>query len=538
MKRSASGPTRLIIWTGAWIALAANLPLWRALYELNLLDSIGGWGLAFALALMIGGALTALLALFTWRGTLKPVLTLLLLAAAAGAYFMWTYRVTIDSTMIVNVLQTNAAEAADLLSVELAAFMLVLGLLPAVLIWRAPIVYGRWPQRLLRNALLLAAGLAVTLAAGLASFQPLAAAMRNHKALRYMVNPLNSLYGLGLLAAAPLRIDRSRLQPIGLDAQAAPGGVRPPLLLLVVGETARAANFGLNGYARDTTPELSRERVVSFRNAWSCGTSTATSLPCMFSHLGRESFGARRHEYENLLDILQRAGLAVLWLDNQSGCKGLCDRVPHATVCTDGACFDEALLDGLDARIAALPAERRARGVVLILHQMGSHGPAYWLRSPPALKRFLPECESNELQRCPREQVVNAYDNSILYTDHLLGRAIGWLRGQRDYDNALVYVSDHGESLGEANVYLHGLPYALAPDEQKRVPWITWLSPGFEQRAGLSLECLRGRAEQPVSHDHYFHSVLGLLGVSATEYRRALDAYAPCTTAGAATAGG
>jgi lipid A ethanolaminephosphotransferase len=316
---------------------------------------------------------------------------------------------------------------------------------------------------------------------------------------------------------------------------------RPPLLLLVLGETARSDHFALNGYGRPTTPQLATLGVTSQRNAWSCGTSTAASVPCMFSHLGREAYGERQQDHENLVDVLQRAGLAVLWLDNQAGCKGVCDRVPNvstsvsttalnrATLCPEGECLDEIMLDGLDQRIAALPAERRARGVVVVMHQMGSHGPAYHKRSPADAKPFQPECTSAALQDCSRDAVVNAYDNSIAYTDRFLAGAIRWLQSRGpSNDTALLYVSDHGESLGENNLYLHGLPYAIAPDVQKHVPWISWFSSGFMQRSGLSQACLRQRLDERVSHDQYFHSALGLLDVQTRSYRPDWDFYRPC----------
>jgi lipid A ethanolaminephosphotransferase len=259
----------------------------------------------------------------------------------------------------------------------------------------------------------------------------------------------------------------------------------------------------------------------------------------MFSNLGRENFDRRKNQYEGLLDVLQRSGLAVLWIDNQSGCKGVCDRIPSVStasntkspLCVSGECLDGVMLEGLDARIAALDPKRVARGVVIVMHQMGSHGPAYHLRSPAAMKRFLPECTSAALQECSKEQLVNAYDNSIAYTDHVLGQAIGWLKTKSGQsDTAMIYVSDHGESLGENNLYLHGMPYSIAPDVQKHVPWLTWVSAGFQQAAGLSTDCLRAAQDKEISHDNLFHSVLGFVDVQTSAYQRSLDVYAPCRT--------
>jgi lipid A ethanolaminephosphotransferase len=326
---------------------------------------------------------------------------------------------------------------------------------------------------------------------------------------------------------------------LGRDAKVAAlkPGEKPPLLLLVLGETARMGNFGVNGYERPTTPELAKENIVSLKGVMSCGTSTATSVPCMFSHLGKEEFESRKNNYESLIDVLNHAGLAVLWIDNQSGCKGVCERVPqvltkelkHPTLCKDGECFDEIMLQEIDQRIQALPAERRAKGVVIVMHQMGSHGPAYYKRVPDNFKKFQPECKSNALQECSREQVVNSFDNTILYTDYFLAQAIQWLKkSEATAAPALLYVSDHGESLGENNLYLHGLPYRVAPDVQKRVPWITWLSPRFEKQSGLINTCLKNKTDTALTHDNYFHSVLGLMNVSSEVYQEKLDVHASC----------
>ncbi len=538
MKR-VSSPARLVVLASAWMATVGNFPLWREMASLGMLEGGRGLLLGVGSAVIVGALLSALASVFAWRWTLKPVLALLLVSAASGLYFMATYRIVIDPTMMTNVLQTDVRETGDLLSGRMALTVLLGGVLPALLLWRLPVDYGRPLRRVLGNAGLLLASVVVAVAVLLACFQPLASLMRNHKQVRYLINPLNSVWALTDVAARPLRRPEGPLRPIGEDARLGTrlAGGPPPVVVLVLGETARAVNFALNGYGRDTTPELARENVVSLRNAWSCGTSTAASVPCMFSHLGREGWDDRQGAYENLLDVLQRAGLAVLWLDNQSGCKGVCERVPNAStasgddpaLCPGGACHDMVMLKDLDRRIAALPPERVARGVVVVMHQMGSHGPAYSKRSPPAFKAFQPECTSNALQECSRESLVNAYDNSIRYTDHFLASTIAWLKARgADVPGALVYLSDHGESLGENNLYLHGLPYAVAPDVQKHVPWITWLSPAWERRSGLSASCLRAQRDERRSHDNLFHSMLGLLDVQAGVYRRELDLYAGC----------
>ena len=535
-ERRGVPPAAAVGAASVWMATVGNAPLWRELEALGLVHARGGWLLVLTLAGMVAAALFALLSLANWRPLFKPLVTLLLLVCAGGAYYMWTFRIVIDSTMATNTLQTDWREVRGLLTWPLATVMLLGAALPAWLLWRAPLLHRPWKQQAWRNALGTIAGLAAVVVFVLLSFQPLASTMRNHKQLRYLINPLNSLWAFGQTAVGDRRI-QGPLLPAGRDARLLPPTGKPRLLVLVLGETGRSGNFGINGYPRDTTPELARAGVASFRNAWACGTNTAASVPCMFSPLGREGFLARDRDSENLMDVLQHAGLAVLWIDNQAGgCKGVCDRVPNVNTsglkdpkfCAGGECRDEILLSGLDERLAALPAERRDKGVVLVMHQMGSHGPAYSERTPPAFKRFLPECTSSHLPDCDPAALRNAYDNTIAYTDHVLGSTIGWLRQRADYDTALLYVADHGESLGENNLYLHGLPYALAPDVQKHVPWITWLSPGFERASGIATTCLRAGAQTRITHDALFHSVLGLMQVATAAYRRPLDPYADC----------
>ncbi|MGE5332243.1 MAG: phosphoethanolamine transferase [Nitrospirota bacterium] len=536
-------PTALLLVLALWLATAGNLPLWRALWKLPETHGLQAAVTLGSLVLVVLAATVLLLGLFLWPRWLKPAGIALLLITASSSYFMSSYGIVIDPSMLTNVVQTDMGEALDLVSWPLVVTLLLGAVLPGIWWWRQPVRRvggGRLVLQQLGVGLL---GLLVAVAMLWISFQDVASLMRNHKTLRYMINPFNTVYAVARVSVGRAAQAQQTLQPVGMDAHlVSPGDSvdTSPLIVLVVGETARAANFGLGGYERDTTPLLkqlqSEGDLVYFSNVSSCGTNTQTSVPCMFSPQGRETFDGGDTHQENLLDVLQRAGLAVLWLDNQSGCKGVCDRVPHTDtrnlnlpdICPEGECFDEAMLRALPDELARLDPERRARGTVVVMHQMGSHGPAYYKRSPPAMKLFQPECTSHALQECPPEQIQNAYDNSLRNTDHLLAETVRWLQTlQRP--TALVYVSDHGESLGEKGLYLHGMPYRMAPTEQTHVPMLTWASKPLQQAQGLRLDCLRAQAAQPWSHDNLFHTMLGLARVGTTARDGSLDMLAPCT---------
>lgn len=545
-------PAWVVLLVSLWLATVCNVPLWREVAALPGQGSLRGYGFALAFGAIVTAGNAGLLALLAWRWTLKPAAVLLVLMAAFGAYFMLAYGIAIDASMLTNVVQTDVHEAGDLLSLRMLATVAALAAPPLLWLLRTPV--RRLPplRQAVHNGLLLLAAIAVIVGSLLAVFQDFSSTMRNHTKLRYLINPLNSVYALGNVATKPLRMDQRTLVPVGRDAHLGAsyaGQAKPPLLVLVLGETGRSGNFGINGYGRDTTPLLSArsKELVSAGNAWSCGTSTAASVPCMFSHLGKSGYEGRSANFESLVDVLHHAGLAVLWLDNQSGCKGVCDRLGDTNTANlkdpelcahQGECLDRIMLKDLDARIAALPAEQRQRGTVVVMHQLGSHGPAYYKRSAPDAKKFLPECTSTALQECSRQQVVNAYDNSIVETDRFLDGVIQWLGTQNaTAQTAMVYVADHGESLGENNIYLHGLPYSIAPDVQKHVPWITWLSPAMQARVGASTGCLqKDLRERRITHDHYFHSVLGLMDVQTGAYQPEQDMFTPCRDAGAAQA--
>jgi lipid A ethanolaminephosphotransferase len=546
MNSSPSSTRRLLAWRPAlssdallllvslFFALACNrLFLQGALVGRDALQP-ANWGYIAALLVMLVSAHLLLIAPFVHRVFAKPLLALLIVVTAFATYYMQRFTVFLDPSMLRNVLRTDVKEAKELFSPSLLPHLLLFGVLPLIVLWRVRLQPRPWLRALLWRVGLWFAALVALVAALLSVFQDFSALMRNQRELRYLITPANYLYSLGDVLAADLREAAGPRQPIGLDAKPGPSlaqhAGRPMVFVLVVGETARAASWGLNGYARQTTPELAKLPLVSFAKTTSCGTNTEVSLPCMFAPIGRRDYNERRiRDSQSLLHVLQRAGLQVQWRDNQSGCKGVCEGLPllqfdprsDAALCDGERCLDEILLKGLDKAIVDQNGP-----MFIVLHQLGNHGPAYFKRYPPELRRFMPTCDT---RLCTREQIVNSYDNALLATDRFLARTIALLqRLSATHDTALLYVSDHGESLGENNLFLHGLPYSIAPREQTEVPMLMWSSDGFAQRRGLDMACMARRAREPASHDHLFHSLLGLLDVKTSLYEPSLDFAAEC----------
>ncbi len=519
-----------------YFTLASNRMVWQRVFA----DLSWGEGRTWLYAACLGVAVTALQFAFVVpllaRRTVRPLLALLIVATAFATYLMQKYTVFLDPAMVRNALHTETREAAELFSWDLLPHLVLQAVLPVAVLWVLPVADHSWRRAVLQRIGAIAAALIVFALALLIVFQDAAALARNHRELRHLVTPGNFLYALAKLGHGQAETVAKPLAPIARDVALGPSWAersKPALLVIVVGETARAASWGLNGYRRQTTPQLAQLDVVNFPDARACGTDTEISLPCMFSPWGRRDYDeTRSRTHESLLHVLDRARLRVLWRDNQSGCKGVCkglevqpmsaSRLP--TLCDGGRCFDEVLLYGLDAQLRVTHASQ-----VVVLHQLGSHGPAYFSRYPNAFRRYSPTCETGELRKCTREQIVNAYDNSVLYTDHMLAQTIRFLQSQQGtHDTALLYVSDHGESLGERNLYLHGMPWAVAPSEQTQVPMLMWLSPGFAASFGVNVGCLRERSSLPTGHDHLFHTVLGMLDLHTSAYEGAFDLTKPC----------
>jgi lipid A ethanolaminephosphotransferase len=525
----------LIVAASLFFTVFSNGPFWSAMLGGRNWSAAATWLFAGALFVILTAIHSLLLGLVVTRRTAKPVLLLLFLLTAAAAFYMRRYKVFLDLGMLRNILHTDVNEAKELLSFALFFDIALYGVLPGILVMRLELARRRMRRATLVRIAFLFSAAAVALGGIALVFQDLSSAMRNQKETRYLITPGNYLISSArVLTLATVDAHAARM-PLGSDAALGAAWAdrkKPALLLLVVGETARAANWGLNGYARQTTPRLAQTDIVNYRHVTSCGSNTEVSLPCMFSPFGRKNYDEEKiHRYESLLHVLKHGGFKTLWRDNQSGCKGVCDGLEqqqlrnskHATLCNDERCLDEILLENLDVEIS-----KETGNLVVVLHQLGNHGPAYWRRYPETFRRFIPTCDTADLGKCTRQEIVNSYDNALLYTDHFLDRAIRLLKAQTSHHAAMIYVSDHGESLGEKGVYLHGLPYAIAPKEQTEVPMVMWLSAGFASSFGLDTGCLRKHASDPISHDYLFHTTLGMLQVTTQVYDRSYDLSANC----------
>lgn len=468
----------------------------------------------------------------------KPLLIILVLAGAAANYFIYSFGTVIDPNMIQNVFETDAQEATALFSLRYLLWMTAMGIVPAVLIAAVKIGTHRpWWMNIAIRTLTMMGAVAIVLLVAALFYKDYASLIRNNKGLVKMVTPANVVSSVGHYADNRWFAGDQTLVRIGQDAKKGPlikAEKKKTLVVFVLGETGRAENFSLGGYARETNPELKKDNVIYYQNASSCGTETAISVPCMFSNMPRQHYDASlaRHQ-EGVLDVMAHAGINVLWRENDGGCKGACDRVPHtdmtkwkvSELCKSDYCLDDVLLHRLDKYIDSVKDD-----TVIVLHQMGSHGPAYYLRYPAAMRKFTPTCDSNQIQDCDHQALVNTYDNSILYTDSMVDNTISLLKSRSDKFNvALVYLSDHGESLGEHGMYLHGAPYLFAPSQQTHIPFLLWMSPDYASAFGINQACLRQAAKtEAVSQDNIFHTLLGMMNVQTREYQPSLDMIRSC----------
>lgn len=526
-----------IILFSIYISVFLNLAFYRQAYSLIPLNELKNILFLFSMPLVAFSVINIVVTIASFLWLDRITIALFIFVSATAQYFIQHYGIILDRSMITNMVDTTPAESMALLTPKMIVVIFFTGIFMAVLaFWPAfkksvPVWKG-----VLERALSLVISVVLIAVIAMLFYKDYASLFRNNHELVKSLSPSNFI-------AASLSYYNHReranlpLVKIGEDAHQLPhmlNGPKKNLTILVVGETSRAANFSLGGYSRPTNPLLAEDDVVYFPDVSSCGTSTAVSVPCMFSNMPRKHYDdALASHQEGLLDIIQRAGLSVLWNENDAGCKGACDRVPNQDMtalnlpgmCIKGECYDEVLFHGLEEYIKQL----QGNGLI-VLHTIGSHGPTYNHRYPPAFRKFTPTCETNQIQECSQDQLINTYDNTILYADYIVDKAIELLKAhQEEFTTSLVYLSDHGESLGEKGVYLHGLPYAIAPEAQTRVPLLIWLSPDYQQRYAVDYKCLSQQATtQKYSQDNLFSTMLGITGVQTREYVSSDDIVASC----------
>lgn len=475
----------------------------------------------------------------------KVMSVVLLLIGAPLTYFMITFNIIINHSMLMNALGTDESEAMSLITPMLFFYVFFLGILPAVVVYLIKIKpAGKMIPHLVRRILAVILSLVVVILIAVISYKNYTTFFRNHPMVQRSLLPSNYI---GALYSHYTYLRNAHLPfvSIGQDAYIAgkhPRETKKTLMVLIVGETARAKNFSLNGYHKQTAPKLGKEAdLITFKHTSSCGTSTAHSVPCMFSNMNRVDYNANKAENQsNVLDILKQVGITLLWQENDGGCKGVCNRIEttdvtekfkkHSPLCDGGTCFDEILLSGVDDHIAKLDNT----DALIVLHMIGSHGPNYYHRYPKAFAVFKPSCDTNKINQCDKERLTNTYDNTILYTDHFIKSTVDLLKKyQESYNVVMLYMSDHGESLGENGVYLHGMPYSFAPKEQTHIPFFVWASPSFFKQKHINLSCMKTRADTATfSHDNLFHTLLGIFNITTKEYQKNLDIFSPCQITG------
>jgi len=519
---------QLILYSSVFLVLFDNYSFFNNLISVYSLDNNLGFVLSVAIILLCVTILFFTLLSSKW--TTKPVLILVILISSMTNYFMNTYHVVIDETMLRNALQTDLHESMDLFSMQQVLYFIFLGLLPAYVIYKVPVKYRTFKTELwskIKTILILLAIIATLLYIFSKYYTSF---FREHKPLRFTANPLYWIYATGKYINLTYNNGPIIVKPVGEDAIIEDTNKSKKLVIMVVGEAARADHFSLNGYKRETNPMLQQEDIINFPHVYSCGTSTAVSVPCMFSLLDRTDYSYKKGRLqENVIDVLKHTKkIALLWRDNNSDSKGVALRIKHEnyripknnTICTEGECRDIGMLQGLDNFIS----KQQGKDIFIVLHQMGNHGPAYYKRYTKAFEKFIPICRTNQLEECTKEEIANAYDNALLYTDNFLYQVIQFLKKyDNKYQTVMLYMSDHGESLGEKGLYLHGLPYFMAPDAQKHIGAFIWL--GKQSKNNLNETHLKHISNQTFSQDYLSDSLLGLFNVQTNVYDSNMDIF-------------
>ena len=520
--------TKIALYTIGFITLFNNYSFFKKTLEVYPIE-INNIGFLLSLPIVIIALTIFLFSLVQSKYTTKPLLIFMLIISSLTGYFMNTYHVIIDDDMIRNMMQTNLKESMDLLSLKEILYFIFLGLIPSYFIYKAEINYRKFKLEFYSKVKVIIGSLLIMLALIFIFSQHYTSFAREHKPLRFTINPTYWIYSIGKYIGTTFGNGTLEFKKIGEDATVKREKKElPKLVIMVVGEAVRADHFSLNGYKRETNPLIKKEKIINFPNISSCGTSTAISVPCMFSVYSRREYSYKKGiSTENVLDVLNHTdSIDILWRDNNSDSKGVATRIEHEdyksdkknSICIEGECRDEGMLVGLDTYVE----QHSHKDILIVLHQMGNHGPAYYKRYPKAYEKFKPACKTNQLEECTAQEITNGYDNAILYSDYFLAKTINFLKTFKStHQTAMIYMADHGESLGENGLYLHGLPYFIAPKAQTNVASFIWLNQTMQKN--FNIEKIQQNREKEYSQDNLFHTLLGLFNVETKVYNKEMD---------------
>lgn len=548
--RRSISQAKLVMLASLFLLATSNTLFFKKLlsaYELSFSTMIPLLSLSASVLFIVFFVLTVLC---ISRAT-KVILIAILIISSFVTYFGNVYDVVISKEMILNAFHTDYDESMDLLTGSLLISVFALGIIPSVFVWKIKIHKVSFLREIftkLKHVLFTILAVLV-LAMPFMKFHTIF--IKEHKSIRVYVNPLYWMYSVGGLAAESLKDTQDTMQVVGQDAKISDGlRKKSKVVVMVVGEALRADRIPFNGYHRNTMPLMQKEEISNFPNMYSCGTSTHESVPCMFSIFDRKDYNRTRAEYtENIIDVLSHTGqIEVLWRENNSSSNKIADRVEYEVLgpkkghgkyhidCRDVdkkkfeivarknrrhehvECRDDMMLVKLDEYIR----QHEGKDIFIVFHQIGSHGPAYYKRYPKRFEKYKPTCKTSMLNECTNEEVGNTYDNTVLYTDYFLSETINFLKKyNRSHDVAMLYMSDHGESLGENGVYLHGMPYFMAPDAQKHIASFVWFGDGFKDRIDMSK--LNSYRSEGFSHDNLPHTILGLFDVETKVYDQKKD---------------
>lgn len=453
------------------------------------------------------------LLLFLTRSIGRVLQALLLFINAVAVHFVFTYNVLMDESMIGNVFNTRYSEASGFFSWSLVAFVFVAGVLPAFFVLVQPLVYGTWR----RFCISCGSSLGLSLVLALLNLNQTLWIGKYDTELGGLIMPWGYIVNTGRLYTHKTRQEAKEI----LLPDATFRDQKKTAVVLVIGESARKADFQLYGYARPTNPLLSQQEGLKVLQAQSCATYTTAGVKSILEYKETDDL------YEILPNYAFRTGADVVWRTSNWGEPPVhVDYYEKESDITPSspdvdASFDEILFDGIRQRIEGSDKSK----VLIVLHTSTSHGPNYIAKYPESFKRFEPVFDNVDQAHKDNEKLINAYDNSIVYTDYLLSNLIDTLRAMPDWQTAMLFVSDHGESLGENGLYMHGLPKNIAPAEQYEIPFLLWLSSDFRQLKPVGGS---GKALPALIDQHYvFHSVLNLLSIDSPVYNADLDLFLP-----------